>query len=82
MTKQIKNKTIDFNFIAMFFVVMIATTISFTSIIFLIGGTINKWLFVLTYLLSIFLTYFSRVLLKNVSTAFSIYIWLLVLPAI
>lgn len=57
MTKQIKNKTIDFNFIAMFFVVMITTTISFTSIIFLIGGTINKWLFVLTYLLSIFLTY-------------------------
>lgn len=54
MTKQIKNKTIDFNFIAMFFVVMIATTISFTSIIFLIGGTVNKWLFLLTYLLSIF----------------------------
>ena len=59
--KKIISK-INSEFILVHFLSLIASVISFTSIIFIVGGRINNLLFIFEYFLSCFITYF---ILKN-----------------
>lgn len=56
--KKEKNK-VDFKFIAVFFLLLIATVISVTSIVFIIGGSINKYIFFFSYMATSYIMYLT-----------------------
>jgi len=56
--KELKNK-IDLNFIAVFFLVLITTTISTSAMVFMIDGHISKYMFIFDYALTIYIMYLA-----------------------
>lgn len=55
--KTNKKNKLSFSFLAIFYLVLIFTVISTATIVFLIGGTINNYLFIFDYFVSILIMY-------------------------